>query len=88
MEGALVTRQESRTLLQQQATLDDHSVMNITGEQRGYQTSTSRDCAHCGDVASARTPSGFACIECAMQEFYEAADSGDHSWFPVVFRPL
>ncbi len=44
------------------------------------------ECGVCGDRAAALIPSGFACLDCAMQAFYDAAEVGDHSWYPVLMR--
>jgi hypothetical protein len=44
------------------------------------------ECGSCGARAAALIPSGFACLGCALEAFYEAAEAGDNSWYPVLLR--
>lgn len=44
------------------------------------------ECGMCGTRAAALIPSGFACLDCALDALCTAADKGDHSWFPVLLR--
>lgn len=61
--------------------------MTYTGATLGANPNrTAMECGVCGDKAAALIPSGFACLDCAMEAFYEAAEAGDNSWYPVLLR--
>jgi len=44
------------------------------------------ECKMCGEPATTRIPSGFACSECALDAFLEAADDGA-DWVPKLIDP-
>lgn len=45
------------------------------------------ECGMCGQPATTRIPSGFACSNCALEAFLAAAAYGDTSWVPKPINP-
>ena len=45
------------------------------------------ECGRCGQPATTRIPSGFACSACALEAFLAASADGDTSWVPKLIDP-
>lgn len=45
------------------------------------------ECGRCGQLATTRIPSGFACSACALESFLTAFADGDTSWVPKLIHP-